>query len=148
LVRLEGAVAFTEVEKTVMARYHTFIVVNVFVTATLSGAIVDILSFVQEIADNPSLLATLLGTAVPAQAFFFTFYVAQAAIGALVLEVLRITGLIKGYLFRFLAKSARDYRDAFAPTGHRSPSRWRVTCSSSQSISRSASQRRSFCHSR
>jgi hypothetical protein len=115
LVRLEGAVSYNEVEKTVMDRYHTFILVNVFVTATLSGAIVDILSFVKEIADNPTLLATLLGTAVPAQAFFFTFYVAQAAIGALVLEVLRITGLIKGYVLRFLAKSARDYRDAFAP---------------------------------
>jgi hypothetical protein len=46
---------------------------------TLAGAMAQIFSFFESLVENPGLLPELLGQAVPQQAFFFCFYIAQVS---------------------------------------------------------------------
>ena len=50
---------------------------NKSLVITLAGAMAQVLSFFQRIVEQPSLVPELLGKAVPQQAFFFCFYIAQ-----------------------------------------------------------------------
>ena len=56
LFKLQGVRSRMRAERMVMTRYYAFIIFNVFITATLSGALVNLFGFAAEIAKNPSLV--------------------------------------------------------------------------------------------
>ena len=98
-----------------MNRFFAFVLFNVLVTALMSGTLVNIFSYSDNVLANPTRVAQILGTAIPQQAFFFTFYMIEAGLGVVALTLLHVPEALKGLWKRSRAKNARDYRDAFRP---------------------------------
>ncbi|KAL7422246.1 phosphate metabolism protein 7 [Cryptotrichosporon argae] len=75
LAAFEGKPSKTEVELDLMTRYFVFLVVHTFLIVTLSSGLV---AAVQDIADNPSSVATILASQLPtASTFFITLVLTQ-----------------------------------------------------------------------
>eukprot|EP00457_Paulinella_chromatophora_P001993 gb/GEZN01001996.1/.p1 GENE.gb/GEZN01001996.1/~~gb/GEZN01001996.1/.p1 ORF type:complete len:834 (+),score=124.29 gb/GEZN01001996.1/:196-2502(+) len=73
----KGISCRSQVTMQVLRYYHFFNVVNVFLVATLSGSVLDDL---EGVVNEPTHIPRLLGSALPAQGFFFLNYLMLQAL--------------------------------------------------------------------
>ena len=97
--RMEGHVAETAVRASLFAKLAFFKVVQIFLVSAVSGSIFDVL---RQLADSPGpTIIDILGSKLPAQAFYFMQLMLVQNSVSLGLELLRPTPCILGWLRGF-----------------------------------------------
>ena len=66
--RMEGVVAFSEIQMRAFSRYFLFQVLNVFLVTTIAGSIFDTIAIIVE---NPEAAFEMLGNSLPRMSSFF-----------------------------------------------------------------------------
>ncbi len=95
--KLEGLVAFSDVQMRAFSRYFLFQVLNVFLVTTIAGSIFDTIA---TIVEHPESAFEMLGNSLPRMSSFFITFVTIKAFFGLGLELVRTMSLAQA-MFRF-----------------------------------------------
>jgi hypothetical protein len=96
--KLEGLVAFSDVQMRAFSRYFLFQVLNVFLVTTIAGSIFDTIA---TIVEHPESAFEMLGNSLPRMSSFFITFVTIKAFFGLGLELVRTMSLVQA-VFRFI----------------------------------------------
>eukprot|EP00123_Amoebidium_parasiticum_P000769 comp11670_c0_seq1/m.6194 comp11670_c0_seq1/g.6194 ORF comp11670_c0_seq1/g.6194 comp11670_c0_seq1/m.6194 type:complete len:776 (-) comp11670_c0_seq1:261-2588(-) len=108
----EGQEANSWIEMSQMAKLFYFQLFNIFLGSLLSGSI---FTQIEQIVDDPTSIASLLGKALPLKSTFFINYVMLLSTG-FSMGLLRIGPLIVSWIkLKFLAKTPKEITEAWAP---------------------------------
>ena len=105
LTKLEGLVAYSEIDLRTMERYFVFLVVQVFVFYSVAGTVAKT---VFEILSQPKLIVSTLATTIPKNASFYVAYVLVELFWLSALELLRVYDLAFAMLRKVLTLNALD----------------------------------------
>lgn len=99
----------SEVLQSVMAKYFTFQVINVFLTMLLASSVFTLLSEIEHYISDLGALVRVLATSIPPQANFFMNYVLISTITVYTLSLWRPLDAIIYYIKkRFFVKTQRE----------------------------------------
>lgn len=101
--RMEGLVAFSDVQMRSFSRYFLFQVLNVFLVTTIAGSIFDTIAIIVE---NPEAAFELLGNSLPRMSSFFISFVMIKTFFGLGIELVRTASLIQAILRRLIFPNA------------------------------------------
>ncbi|KAK6937493.1 CSC1/OSCA1-like, cytosolic domain [Dillenia turbinata] len=109
--KIEGLTSLSSLERRSAAKYHLFILVNVFLGSILTGsALQQLQTFINR---PPSELPEIIGKAVPMKATFFITYIMVDGWAGIAAEVLRLVPLVIFHLKNtFLVKTEKDREEA------------------------------------
>jgi hypothetical protein len=97
--RLEGLIAFSDVQMRTFSRYFLFQVINVFLVTTVAGSIFDTIA---NIVEHPEAAFEMLGNSLPRMSSFFITFVTIKAFFGLGVELVRTMALIQATIRCFL----------------------------------------------
>ncbi|XP_071721465.1 CSC1-like protein At1g32090 [Rutidosis leptorrhynchoides] len=114
--KIEGHVAFSELERSTAAKYYFFMLVNVFLGSIATGTAIEQLhSFLNE---SPTQIPRTIGVSIPMKATFFITYIMVDGWAGMAGEILRLKPLIMFHLKNtLLVKTERDKQKAMNPKG-------------------------------
>lgn len=105
LTKLEGLVAYSEIDLRTMERYFVFLVVQVFVFYSVAGTVAKT---VVEILSQPKLIVSTLATTIPKNASFYIAYVLVELFWLSALELLRAYDFLFAALRKVLTLNAPE----------------------------------------
>ena len=97
--RMEGLVAFSDVQMRAFSRYFLFQVLNVFLVTTVAGSIFDTVAIIVE---TPEAAFEMLGNSLPRMSSFFITFVTIKTFFGLGFELVRTMALVQATLRYFL----------------------------------------------
>lgn len=97
--KLEGLVAFSDVQMRAFSRYFLFQVLNVFLVTTIAGSIFDTIA---TIVEHPESAFEMLGNSLPRMSSFFITFVTIKAFFGLGLELVRTMSLAQAMIRFFI----------------------------------------------
>ncbi|KAH6818863.1 ERD to dehydration family protein [Perilla frutescens var. frutescens] len=114
--KIEGLTSFSALDKRTAAKYHLFIIVNVFFGSIITGAAFEQLqTFLKQ---SPSEIPRTVGVAIPIKATFFITYIMVDGWAGIAAEVLRLVPLILFHLKNtFIVKTENDRQEAMDAGG-------------------------------
>lgn len=112
--KIEGFTSFSSLERKAAAKYHLFILVNVFLVSIIAGtALQQLKKFLHQ---APSEIPKTVGVSMPMKATFFITYIMVDGWASVAAEVLRLVPLIIFHLKNtFLVKTEKDREQAMDP---------------------------------
>ncbi|XP_019162945.1 PREDICTED: CSC1-like protein At4g02900 [Ipomoea nil] len=112
--KIEGFTSISSLERRSAAKYHLFILVNVFLGSIIAGAAFEQLkTFLDQ---SPAEIPKTVGVAIPIRATFFITYIMVDGWAGIAAEVLRLVPLIMFHVKNtFLVKTDRDREQAMDP---------------------------------
>ncbi|KAK1420504.1 hypothetical protein QVD17_22155 [Tagetes erecta] len=112
--KIEGHVAVSDLEAKSAAKYHLFLLVNVFLGSIVTGtALQQLKEFLNK---SPSEIPKTVGVSVPMKATFFITYIMVDGWAGVAAEILRVVPLILYHLKNiFLVKTEKDRDEAMDP---------------------------------
>nr|GME06628.1 CSC1-like protein At4g02900 [Ipomoea batatas]GME20032.1 CSC1-like protein At4g02900 [Ipomoea batatas] len=112
--KIEGFTSISSLERISAAKYHLFILVNVFLGSIIAGAAFEQLkTFLDQ---SPTEIPKTVGVAIPIRATFFITYIMVDGWAGIAAEVLRLVPLIMFHVKNaFLVKTDRDREQAMDP---------------------------------
>ncbi|CAO2839700.1 unnamed protein product [Amaranthus hypochondriacus] len=112
--KIEGFTSFSSLERKAAAKYHLFILVNVFLVSIIAGtALQQLKKFLHQ---APSEIPKTVGVSMPMKATFFITYIMVDGWAGVAAEVLRLVPLIIFHLKNtFLVKTEKDREQAMDP---------------------------------
>jgi hypothetical protein len=93
--RMEGVVAFSDIQMRAFSRYFLFQVLNVFLVTTIAGSIFDTIAIIVE---NPEAAFEMLGNSLPRMSSFFITFVTIKTFFGLGFEMVRTMSLLQATL--------------------------------------------------
>ncbi|XP_021681352.2 CSC1-like protein At4g02900 isoform X3 [Hevea brasiliensis] len=114
--KIEGFTSLSSLDRRSAAKYHLFLLVNVFVGSIITGTAMDQLkTFLNQSATE---IPKTIGVSIPLKATFFITYIMVDGWAAIAAEILRLVPLIKFHLKNtFLVKTEQDRDQAMDPGG-------------------------------
>lgn len=114
--KIEGLTSFSSLDRRTAAKYHLFIIVNVFFGSIITGAAFEQLqTFLKQ---SPSEIPRTVGVAIPIKATFFITYIMVDGWAGIAAEVLRLVPLILFHLKNtFIVKTEEDRKEAMDAGG-------------------------------
>ncbi|KAL8151614.1 hypothetical protein V2J09_021422 [Rumex salicifolius] len=112
--KIEGLTSFSYLERRSAAKYHLFILVNVFLGSLITGTAFEQLHrFLHQSAND---IPRTIGVSIPMKATFFITYVMVDGWAGVAAEVIRIVPLVLFHLKNiFLVKTEQDREEAMDP---------------------------------
>ncbi|XP_051118471.1 CSC1-like protein At4g02900 [Andrographis paniculata] len=112
--KIEGHASFSSLDRRSAAKYHLFVLVNVFGGSIVTGAAFEQLH--KFINQAPSKIPETLGVAIPMKATFFITYIMVDGWAGVAAEIIRLVPLIIFHLKNtFLVKTEQDRDQAMDP---------------------------------
>ncbi|KAG9144157.1 hypothetical protein Leryth_013796 [Lithospermum erythrorhizon] len=112
--RVEGLSSLSSIEKRTAAKYHLFLIVNVFFGSIIAGAAFEQLQ--RFLNESPSEIPRTIGVAIPMKATFFITYIMVDGWAGIAAEILRLVPLVIFHLKNtFLVKTEKDREQAMDP---------------------------------
>ncbi|MQL89867.1 hypothetical protein Taro_022455 [Colocasia esculenta] len=112
--KIEGFVSVSKLERRSAAKYHLFILVNVFLGSIITGTAFEQLnSFIKQSATD---IPRTVGVAIPLKATFFITYIMVDGWAGIAAEILRVKPLVMFHLKNtLLVKTEQDRDQAMDP---------------------------------
>ncbi|XP_027097205.1 CSC1-like protein At4g02900 [Coffea eugenioides] len=112
--KIEGFTSLSSLDRRSAAKYHLFLLVNVFFGSIITGAAFEQLqSFLKQ---APTEIPKTAGVAIPMKATFFITYIMVDGWAGIAAEILRLVPLVMFHLKNtFLVKTEQDREDAMDP---------------------------------
>ncbi|KAJ4728550.1 calcium permeable stress-gated cation channel 1 [Melia azedarach] len=112
--KIEGHIAFSNLERRTSAKYYYFMLVNVFLGSIVTGTAFEQLhSFLHQ---PPTQIPRTIGVSIPMKATFFITYIMVDGWAGIAGEILRLKPLVIFHLKNmFLVKTERDRERAMDP---------------------------------
>lgn len=111
--KLEGIHSYSELQKSVFAKFYIFQFVNFYLITIFAGLLLNV---IKQVISNPSIIPSLFGQSLPLVSQQFINYILITAFTSLPLLLLNIGGLIMGMYHRYSALTKRDLIKAKQPT--------------------------------
>ncbi|KAG9149815.1 hypothetical protein Leryth_023640 [Lithospermum erythrorhizon] len=112
--KVEGITSLSSLERRTAAKYHLFLLVNVFFGSIITGAAFEQLQ--RFLNQAPTEIPRTVGVAIPMKATFFITYIMVDGWAGIAGEILRLVPLIIFHLKNtFLVKTERDREQAMDP---------------------------------
>ncbi|KAA8543208.1 hypothetical protein F0562_021297 [Nyssa sinensis] len=114
MTKIEGFTSLSSLERRSAAKYHLFILVNVFLGSIITGAAFEQLhNFLNQ---PPTEIPKTVGVSIPMKATFFITYIMVDGWAGIAAEILRLVPLVMFHLKNtFLVKTDQDREQAMDP---------------------------------
>ncbi|KAI3773097.1 hypothetical protein L6452_04296 [Arctium lappa] len=112
--KIEGFVAISTLEARSAAKFHLFLIVNVFFGSIIAGtALQQLKEFLNQ---KPADIPKIVGVSIPMKATFFMTYIMVDGWAGIAAEILRLVPLVIFHLKNlFLVKTEKDREEAMDP---------------------------------
>nr|GMD23631.1 CSC1-like protein At4g02900 [Ipomoea batatas] len=112
--KVEGVTSLSALERSSAAKYHLFLLVNVFLGSIIAGAAFQQLD--KFLSQPPTEIPKTIGVAIPIKATFFISFIMVDGWAAIAAEILRLAPLIVFHIKdAFLVKTDKDRQEAMDP---------------------------------
>ncbi|XP_019188568.1 PREDICTED: CSC1-like protein At4g02900 [Ipomoea nil] len=112
--KAEGVTSLSSLERSSAAKYHLFLLVNVFLGSIIAGAAFQQLD--KFLNQAPAEIPKTIGVAIPIKATFFISFIMVDGWAAIAAEILRLSPLIMFHIKdAFLVKTDKDRQEAMDP---------------------------------
>ncbi|KVI12494.1 protein of unknown function DUF221 [Cynara cardunculus var. scolymus] len=112
--KIEGFVAISTLEARSAAKFHLFLIVNVFFGSIVAGTVLQQLE--EFLNQKPADIPRIIGVSIPMKATFFMTYIMVDGWAGIAAEILRLIPLIIFHLKNiFLVKTEKDREEAMNP---------------------------------